>query len=169
MARFEFPSPRGLALLVSSRSGQLEQSGFQLSQTVDLRYDTLQRLHRSRHVLEEMFVPFDEAEEAVGAECLHEALHSAQAKFEVELAVYHNSVFELPVAIVRRQLSAFGFGKIDIWIVEQRGEILFGQAGPHPLEIDQVRLAVTDDNVLRLKIAVHKNSWERCQALCDFL
>jgi hypothetical protein len=32
-----------------------------------------------------------------------------------------------------------------------------------------VRLTVSDDDVLRLKIAVHQDSRERCQAICDFL
>src|SRR6266481_3810976 len=115
-----------------------------------------------------MLMPFHEAEETVCAECLHEALHCAEPQFQVELGVDPDSVFELR-AIVRSQLGAFCFRKIDIWIVEQGGKIVFGKAGSHSLEIDQVSLAVSDDDILRLKIAVHQNSRERRQALCGFL
>src|SRR5438132_13440807 len=111
-------------------------------------------------MFQEMFVAFDEAEEAVGAEGLHQTLHGAETQLEIEIAVDCDAVFDLTAAIVCRQLCAFAFGKIDIRIIKQRREIVFGKAGSHSLKIDQVRLTVSDDDVLRLKVAVHQNSRE---------
>src|SRR4029077_6717460 len=98
-----------------------------------------------------MFMTLHEVEETVCAQCLHEALHCAEPQFEVELAVDRDSVFELTRAIVCSQLDAFCVRKIDIGIVEQGGKIVFGKTGSHSLEIDQVSLAISDDDILRLK------------------
>ena len=44
---------------------QLPQRFLQISQPVDFRYRTLQRLHRGSDVREEMFVTLDQAEKSV--------------------------------------------------------------------------------------------------------
>src|SRR4029077_19921192 len=93
----------------------------------------------------------------------------AEPQLEIEIAVDRNTIFDLTPAIVCGQLCAFVFRKIDIRVIKERREIVFGKTGSHSLEIDKVRLTVSDDDVLRLKIAVHQNSRERCQAICDFL
>src|SRR5262249_12457010 len=100
---------------------------------------------------------------------LHQALHSAETQFEIEVAVDRNAVFELTAAIVCSQLCAFAFREIDIGIKNQRREIVFGKTGAHSLKVDQVRLTVPDDDILRLKIAMHQDSRERCQAICYFM
>jgi len=47
--------------------------------------------------------------------------------------------FELTAAIVCGQLCAFAFRKIDIRVIKERREIVFGKTGSHSLEIDEVR------------------------------
>src|SRR5213075_2502325 len=105
-----------------------------------------------------MFVSLDQAEKSVSTQRLHQALHGAEPQLEIEIAIDRDTVFELTAAIVCRQLCAFAFRKIDIGIIKQRREIVFGKTGSHSLEIDQVRLTMSDDDVLRLKIAVYQNS-----------
>jgi hypothetical protein len=99
---------------------------------------------------------------------LHEALHCAKAQLQIEVAVNRDSIFELPAAIICYQLCAFRFCKIDIRIVEQRREIVMGKTGSHSLKINQMSLPVLDDNVLRLKITVHQNSWQTRKVFCYF-
>src|SRR5438552_7378837 len=108
-----------------------------------------------------MFVAFDEAEKTISPQRLHQALHRAKAQLEIEIAVNCDSVFELSAAIICDQLRAFSFCKIDIRIVNQRCEIIVREAGPHSLEIDQIGVPVWDHDILRLKITVYQNCWER--------
>src|SRR5262245_36443856 len=42
------------------------------------------------------------------------------------------------------------------------------ETGTHSLEIDQISLAVSDQNILRLKIAMHQNARQLRQLLGDF-
>src|SRR5262249_41736888 len=102
----------------------------------------------------------DQAEKSVSTQRLHQALHGAEAQFEIEIAVHRKPVIELAPAIVCGQLCAFAFRKMDIGIIQQRPEVVFGKTGAHSLKIDQVRLAVSDDDVLRFKIAVQQKCTE---------
>src|SRR6202043_119887 len=105
-------------------------------------------------MLQEMIVAFDQAEESVGAECLHQSLHGAEAQGEIELTVDGCAVSNLLIAIVIDQFHALSVRKIDIWIVEERGEIVGVKTRTHSLKIDQVSLAVADDKILRLKVTM---------------
>src|SRR5262252_8733127 len=105
-----------------------------------------------------MLVALNQPKEAVSPQRLHEALHRTKPQLEIEVAVDRDSVFTLASAIICDQLGALRFCKFDIRIVEQGPEIVFRQSRSHTLKIDQISLPVLDDDVLRLKIAVHQNS-----------
>src|SRR5215472_6212164 len=110
-----------------------------------------------------MPVLFNKTEKSVGAQCLHETLHRAKSERLLETSV------RLFAAIVFEQLLPLGIRQIYIWIVEQRGQIILRQPGTHSLKINQVRLAVPDQNVLRLKIAMDENTRPLRQILCDLV
>src|SRR5262249_19006136 len=95
--------------------------------------------------------------------------HGAEPQLQIETAINRGTVFELTTPIVVDQFGAFAFGKIYIRIIKERRDIVFGEARAHTLEIDQVRLTVSDNDVLGLKIAVYQDSREGCQAIRDFL
>src|ERR1043166_6669299 len=109
-----------------------------------------------------------QSEETVCAERLHQALYGAKEQLRGELTIDRNPVTHLELAIILNQLSALVFAQIDIGIIEQRRQIVFGQAGTHSLEIDQVSLAVANDDVLRLKIAMDQHARESRQRFGDF-
>src|SRR5437870_8186163 len=114
-------------------------------------------------MLQEMVVAFDEAEKTVGAEGLHQALHRAEAERFAEV------IADAPAAVVSEQFFALGLAKIDIWIVQQRSEIILRQTGSHSLEIDQVRLAVAHNDVLRLEIAMDQKARQLAEPVRDFI
>src|SRR5688500_12597219 len=71
--------------------------------------------------------------------------------------------------IIRQCFLAFRAGEADVGIEEQGGKVVFGQAGAHPLEIDQVGLAIANDDVLRLEIAVDKDARTLRELLGDLI
>src|SRR5438477_9417106 len=109
-------------------------------------------------MFEKLLVTFDQAEKSVGAESLHQSLHRAKAKGEVEFTVNVDPVSNLLLAIIRNQFVPLFARKIHIGIIKQRSEIVLGKTGPHSLKIDQIGLAIAQEDVLRLKIAMHQNS-----------
>src|SRR3981081_1133757 len=114
-------------------------------------------------MLQEMIVAFDQAEESVGAECLHQSLHGAEAQGEIELTVDSGAVSNLLITIVSDQFHALSVRKIDIWIVEERGEIVRGKTRTHSLKIDQVSRAVSDETIPRFPI--RPATWRAQRAL----
>src|SRR5688572_11134837 len=60
--------------------------------------------------------------------------------------------------IIRQRFLAFRAREADVGIEKQGSEIVFSEPRAHSLEIDQVGLAVADDDVLRLEIAVDEDA-----------
>ena len=119
-------------------------------------------------MFEKLLVTFDQAEKSISAESLHQPLHRAKSKGEVEFTVYVDPISNLLLAIISDQFVALFARKIDIWIIEQRCEIVLRKTGPHSLKIDQIGLAVAQEDVLRLKIAMHQNSRQTRETFRDF-
>src|SRR5712692_8260829 len=99
-------------------------------------------------MFEKLLVTFDQAEKAIGAQSLHQALHRAKSKGEVEFTVNVDPISNLLLAIIIHQFLALFSSKIYIWIIDQRGKIVLRKTGPHPLEIDQIGLAIAQEDVL---------------------
>ena len=59
------PSQRRPQAARCNCSGELPQRSVQIGKPVDFGYSTLQRMHGGCDVLEEMFVPLDQAEKAI--------------------------------------------------------------------------------------------------------
>ena len=76
---------------------------------------------------------------------------------------------ELLLHQTRMHFPRFDVDKIDIGIVKQRRQIVFRQTGAHSLEINQICLAIPDDDVLRLKIPMHEHARESGQPLRDLI
>src|SRR5436190_4228619 len=109
-------------------------------------------------MFEECPVAFDEPEESIGAQRLHQPLNSAEAKDRAKIRRDRITGACALRFIIRQKLLAFRARECDVGIEEERGEIVLGEAGTHSLEIDEVRLAVANDDVLRLKVAVNENA-----------
>src|SRR6266567_5470501 len=120
-------------------------------------------------MLKKMFMAFRESQKAVRSERLHQTLHRAKPQLGLEAAVKRHSVLDLLLAIVRNQLGTLRFGKSDIRIVDQRSEIILRKAGPQNLEIDKISLCVSDNDVLRLKIAVHQDARQASKLLGNLI
>src|SRR5256885_3570297 len=126
-----------------------------------------QGLHRSGDMIEERFVAFDEPEESVGSQRLHEPLDSAATKDRARIGRDGLAGRGALGFVIGEELVAFGARESDVRIKKQGGEIVLSQAGPHSLEIDQMRLAVANNDVLRLKIAMDQNPRSSRQFLRD--
>src|SRR5213075_335488 len=121
-------------------------------------HELAQRLDRGGHMIEKCLVSFHQSEKSVGAERLHESLNTAEPENFSEIrrnTIRCGGAFRF---VMNEQLFAFGPRDRDVGIEEKRRQIVFGKARPHALEIDQVRLAVADDNILRLKIAMNQDA-----------
>ena len=101
-----------------------------------------------------------EAEEAVGAEGLHQTLCGGeQEKFTEGIPIVRGAG---NLVIIEKEILTPCFWKGDVGIAEERCEVVEGASGAQPLKIDQDRFAVADHHVLRLKIAVDENK-RRCE------
>src|SRR4051812_34629296 len=108
-------------------------------------------------MFEKCLIAFDQAEESVSAERLHQPLDSAEPEGFTKIRrnlMTGRGPFGF---VILKQFFAFGAGEADVRIEEKRREVVFRQARSHPLEIDQVSLAVANDDVLRLKISMNQN------------
>src|SRR4051812_9682323 len=120
-------------------------------------------------MIEERLVTFDQAEKNIGAERLHETLNAAEAGNHSEIVVDGMACGAPFLLVITEELFAFSARKHDVGIEEQRREIVFGEAGTHALEIDQVGLAIADDDVLGLKISVDQDPRSSCEIVGDLL
>jgi hypothetical protein len=59
-----------------------------------------------------------------------------------------------------QQFGAFNLTELDVGIVKQRSQVVVREAGAHSLEIDQVSLAIAQQNILRLEITMYQNPWQ---------
>ena len=85
-----------------------------------------------------------DAQEAVGTERLHQPLHGALPK-EAPVAFSHGiSCLGLKVLIIGQQMSPLLRGNLHVGITEQGGQIVLGQAGTHPLEVNEGGLPLAD-------------------------
>ena len=58
-------------------------------------------------------------------------------------------------------------GVIQVWVVEERGEVVLLTAQAQALEVDEPRLAFVEDDVLRLEVAVDEVAVRRAEVLAE--
>src|SRR4029079_89037 len=115
-------------------------------------------------MVEKSALSLDQSEISVGAERLHQALHRAESEFFGKSRISYSC----GLAVKLKQLDALAFAQLDIGIVQKRSKIVFRQTRAHPLEINQIRLTIAQNDVLRLKIAMHQDAWKTGQTRCNF-
>src|SRR5205085_6319664 len=71
--------------------------------------------------------------------------------------------------VIGQQLLTFLAREADIRIEKQRGQIVLRQTWAHSLEVDQVRLRVANDDVLRLEITMDHDARKIPKTLGDLL
>ena len=106
-------------------------------------------------------MPFRQAKKTVGAQCLHQSLHRA------ELENFAERARPLPTALIvmRQQFLALGRAEARVGIEQKRREIILRQPRAHPLEVDEISLAIAHDDVLRLEIAMDQHRRKSPEAL----
>src|SRR6476469_9179726 len=119
-------------------------------------------------MVEECLVSFHQSKKSVGAERLHEALNAAEPEDFSKIRRDRIARGGALRFVMNQQFFALRARERDVGIEKERRQIVFGKAGPHSLEIDQVGLAVTDDQVLRLEIAMDKDAGTLGELLGDF-
>src|SRR5205814_7532380 len=138
-------------------------------QIVEFADQPAQRSHRRGDVLEERLIAFDQRGKTVEAERLHQALNAAQTKDFAEVWRHGMAGGRTLSFVIRQQLLTFRAREADVWIEKQRGQIVLRQAWPHSLEVDQVRLRVANDDVLRLEITMDHDARKISKTLRDLL
>ena len=99
-----------------------------------------------------------EGEVSVGAERLHQSL--ARAPRENVVGGFEAGVTLAQGPVKSPQMLALVRAEEGVRVEKERGHIVFGTTRPQPLVIDEKGLAVANDHVLRLKIAVDEESRE---------
>jgi hypothetical protein len=99
---------------------------------------------------------FVEAAETVGAEGLHDAdVDVSVVMADESFAVHGDKFFERAKIVVEKLLAEVG-REIGFGVVEERGDIVLESASAAALIVDEIRLAVTEQDVAGLEVAVEK-------------
>src|SRR2546423_3163636 len=107
---------------------------------------------------EKRLVAFYESKETVSAEGLHQPLNSAKPEDSAKIGRDRLASRGSLRFIVGQQFFALGARESHVGIEEERRQVVLSQSGPHSLEIDEVGLAVADNDVLGLKIAMNQDA-----------
>lgn len=129
-------------------SGKLRQE----SKAFNLRSNLVQVAQRGMDVPQKFGFPAQEPDGPVSAEGLQQALNCAPPEQAGEFVEPGRHL--RPRVVVAQQFDSLLRGKGYIRVVEERSQVVSGQTGPHPLEIDQVRCPFPDKDILRLQVAV---------------
>jgi hypothetical protein len=106
--------------------------------------------------LEKVGFAFVEAAETIGSEGLHDAdVDVGVVVTEEGFAIDRDEIRERAKIIIDELLSEFR-RKIGFGIVEERGDVVLKGAFAAALIIDEIRLAIAEHDVARLKIAVQE-------------
>src|SRR5580704_7336926 len=106
--------------------------------------------------LEKVGFAFVEPAETVGAEGLHDADEDVGVVVAEEgFAIDRDEIRERAKIIIDELLPEFR-GKIGFGIVEERGDVVLKGTFAAALVVDEIRLAIAEHDVARLKIAVEK-------------
>ena len=106
--------------------------------------------------MEEVGFAFVEAAETVGAESLQDAdVDVSVVKAEEGIAVDVNKFFQGTEIIVEELLAEIG-REVGFGVVEERGDVVLEGAFATALVVDEIRLAVAEEDVAGLKIAVEE-------------
>src|SRR4051794_765670 len=147
--------------------GQLREDGTKRVESADAFNDPTQGKHSVRNIIEKSLVALNKAEEAVGSEGLHQALHRTQLEEAIERRIGNEIIFTLSRAIIFGQFASLVRSQLDVRIVQERRQIILRQPRPHPLEVDQMGLAISNNDVLRLKIPMHQDAGRGVELLGD--
>ena len=143
------------------------ENGAQGVETLDAGDHFPQRREGGRNMIEKIGSFLHQAEEAVGAQRLHEALHRAKIIYSREIGGHHFASRAPFREIVFEQFVAFRRCEVDIRIVQQRGQIVLHEAGAQSLEIDEAGAPIIDHDILRLKVTMHEDPGTAVEELGD--
>ena len=100
---------------------------------------------------------------SISSESLQNSLNGTQFH---ELLAQGNSMRH--IQSVLQQGGAQLHAEIYVWVIEQRGDIVLRKTEPHSLKIDEIGLAVTQENVLTLTVAMNGVARQRGEKRDDF-
>ena len=101
----------------------------------------------------------------VSAKGLHESLRRGLPKPFLILRPVQSR--PMPLIMIPQQRQALTLREGDIGVVEERPQVVEKAAEPHPLKVDQDRLAAPDHDVLRLEIAMDQHRAGLFEPLCE--
>ncbi len=106
--------------------------------------------------MEKVDFAFIEAAETVGTEGLHDTDIDVGVEIMLECFAIDGDEFFEGSKIVKVELLAKLRGEIGFGVVKKRGEVVLQGAFAATLVVDEIGLAVTEEDVARLEIAVEK-------------
>ena len=115
-------------------------------------------------MLKEMGALFYMAQEAVGAQGLHEALHGAKQEDLVEIPGDILPTINASGNVVLQKLVPLWRDEGHVRVKQEASQIILGQPRTESLKIDQVGSVLMKQNVLGLEITVDENLRQLGQA-----
>jgi hypothetical protein len=112
--------------------------------------DAVEAFDGGGDVLEEVGFAEVAAQVAVGAEGLHEALGGAEEEGFAELGEGEAA----EIGVVLEEFLALGAGEVDVGVVKEGGEVVFGEAEAEALVVDKPGAIFVDEDVLALEVAM---------------
>ena len=125
--------------------------------------DAIEAFDGGGDVLEEVGFAEVAAEVSVGAQGLHKALGGAEEEGFAEFGEGEAA----EVGVVLEEFLTLGAGEVDVGVVEEGGEVVFGEAEAEALVVDEPGAVFVDEDVLALEVAMDEAAGQGGEASAE--